>query len=303
MAGQTPFSKVLPPTPNDYQSPWYYASLQSFWLYYLVDPDVLRSRLATLPAADEVDVALFGVGNDTSALASLDLQRYTGQGPNFLESTSEVEFNIYVYPKVREPDVPQITLDDYLRGWEQTKTIGGYRLHVPCDDINAVNAGKGLYGEPKYLAYFDYDVPSVNGPPYTAGTKWRYSVYSDKNDANPPVQGELTFELECELAGVESLAGNASPLIEYGAVKDDTGAPRLIANFWDFYGPFETYHLSALDPPNRTTLTLGTDASNPGAEVIADLKLLIGDSQPYAAQVFTSSPVSAESRGFFPTPQ
>jgi len=62
MSGQTPFSQIFPPPPKDYQSPWYYASLQSFWLYYLVDPDVLRSRLATLPAADELDVALFDVG-------------------------------------------------------------------------------------------------------------------------------------------------------------------------------------------------------------------------------------------------
>ena len=240
MAGQTPFSKVFPETPKDYQSPWYYASLQSFWLYYLVDPDVLRSRLATLPAASELDVARFDVGNEKSALVSLDLQRYTGQGPTFLESTSEVEFNIYVYPKVREPDVPRITLDHYLLGWEQTKTIGGYRLHVPCDDINAVNAGKGLYGEPKYLAYFDYDVPSVNGPPYPPGTRWRYDVYQDVGNASPPVQGPLVFGIDCDLAGAPSAPANQSPLIEYGAVEDQTGTPRLVANFWDFSGPLDT---------------------------------------------------------------
>jgi len=301
MAGQTPFPKVFPDTPNDYQSPWYYASLQSFWLYYLVDPAVLSTRLATLPAADELEVALFDVGNEKSALVSLDLQRYTGQGPNFLESTHEVEFNVYVYPKVREPDVPEITLDNYLLGWEQTKTIGGYRLHVPCDDINAVNAGKGLYGEPKYLAFFDYNVPSVNGPPYPPGTRWRYDVYQDLGNASPPVQGQLVFGIECELAGAPSAPANQSPLIEYGAVDDGTGAPRLIANFWDFYGPFDTYHTAALDPPWRANLTLGTQPDDQG--VIADLKLLVGDSQPYAAQVFTSRPVSAESRGFFPIPQ
>ena len=288
MAGQTPFSKVFPDTPSDYQSPWYYASLQSFWLYYLVDPGVLGTRLATLPAADQLEVALFDVGNERSALVSLDLQRYTGQGPTYLESTHEV-------------DVPQISLDEYLRGWEQTKTIGGYRLHVPCDDINAVNAGKGLYGEPKYLAYFDYEVPSVNGPPYPPGTRWRYDVYQDVGNASPPVQGPLVFGIECELAGAPSAPANQSPLIEYGAVKDVTGAPRLVANFWDFYGPFDTYHTATLDPPWRANLTLGTQPDDQG--VIADLKLLIGDSQPYAAQVFTSSPVSAESRGFLPTPQ
>ena len=33
MPGQTPFSEIFPPTPKTYQSPWYYGSLQSFWLY------------------------------------------------------------------------------------------------------------------------------------------------------------------------------------------------------------------------------------------------------------------------------
>lgn len=300
MAGQTPFPKILPPTPKTYQSPWYYGSLQSFWLYYLVDPDVLRTRVATLPAANEVEVALFDVGGEKHALASLDLQRYTGQGPTFLESTSEVEFNVYVYPKVREPDVPQIALDDYLRGYEQTKTIGGYRLHVPCDDQDAVDAGVGLYGEPKYLAYFQYDVPSVNGPPYPPVTVWSYQVYEDPGNANPPTKGALVFGIDCDLTGVPSAPANCSPLIEYGAVANGTGPKRLIANYWDFYGPFETYDIASLDPPGRTKLTLGTKADGQG--VIADLKLLIGSAQPYAAQVFTSSPVSAESRGFFPTP-
>jgi len=300
MPGQTPFSRIFPPTPKTYQSPWYYGSLQSFWLYYLVDADAMRARLAQVYAANELEVALFDVGNGKSALASLDLQRYTGQGPTFLESTSEVEFNIYVYPKVREPDVPEISLDHYLRGFEQTKTIGGYRLHVPCDDQEAVDAGVGLYGEPKYLAFFKYDVPSFNGPPYTDKQAWSYHVFEDKGGANPPVQGELVFGIECDLTGVPSRPGNCSPLIEYGAVKDDAGTMRLIANFWDFYGPFDTYKV----PSGKTKLTLGTKATGKNdKELIADLKLLIGDSEPVLAQVFTSNPVSAESRGFFPTPQ
>jgi hypothetical protein len=300
MAGQTPFSQVFPPTPTDYQSPWYYASLQSFWLYYLVDADVLRSRLAKQPAAGELEVALFDVGNELSGLASLDLQRYTGQGPDFLESTTEVEFNFYVYPKVREPDVPRITLDDYLRGYEQTKTIGGYRLHVPCDDPNAVKAGKGLYGEPKYLADFVYKVPSVNGPPYPPLTTWRYEVYQHDQNASPPKPGPLVFAVECDLGGAPSAPANQSPLIEYGAVEDENRTVRLVANFWDFYGPFDTYYTAGLDPPWRAELTLGTEPDPKG--VIADLKLLIGDTQPVAAQVYTSAPVSAESRGFFPQP-
>lgn len=300
MAGQTPFSKIFPTLPSGFQSPFYYASLQSFWLYYPVEPDVLRSRLASRPAADQLEVALFDVGGERTGLVSLDFQRYTGHAPSFLEMTTEIEFNVYVYPKVRKPDVPQITLDDYLRGYEQTKTIGGYRIHVPCDNSHAVAAGQGLYGEPKYLAYFEYDVPSVNGPPYTASNAWSYQVFQDQGGADPPVKGVIVFGIECDLTGALALPGNGSPLIEYGAVRDATGAMRLIGNFWDFYGPFDTYSTVGLHPPWRATLTLGKQPDPNG--LIEDLQKLIGDAQPIAAQVYTSRPVSGESRGFLPSP-
>ena len=299
--GQTPSSKLFPPTPPDYHSPWWYASLQSFWLYYRVDPEVLRSRLPTLSEGDQLEVALFDVGNGkTSGLASIDLQRYTGHGPTYLESTHEVEFNFYVYPKSREPDVPLMTVEEYLDGLDQTKTIGGYRLHVPCDDQFAVNAGKGLFGEPKFLAFFEYAVPCVNGPPWPPSTTWSYQVFQDVDQQTPPAKGPLIFGMECDLGEAPSVPANASPLIEYGVLKLSDGVPRLIANYWDFYGPFDTYLIGGLDPPWRAELTLGTEPDTSGT--IADLKQLIGDSQPIAAQVYTSAPVSAESRGWFLLP-
>jgi hypothetical protein len=304
MAGQQPFSRIFPTLPEGFTEPFWYASLQSFWVYYRVDPDLLRQRLPELPEQEGLQVALFDFGNgELGGIASLDLQRYTGHGPQYLETTDEVEFNIYVYPTAREADVPLMTWQDYLSGVEQTKTIGGYRLHVPCDNQVAVVAGQGLYGEPKYLAVFQYTVPCINGAP--TATAWDYEVYQDLGDPpNPPtphtpVKGPLIYSLSCDLAGVPSTPASPSPLIEYG-VLTPAGGPRVVANFWDFYGAFDTYIVDGLDPPFRVDLAVGTSHDPSGT--LDDVTFLLDDAQPIAVQVFTTPPVSAESRGWFPLP-
>ena len=287
--GQTPFSELFPPPPKGFQEPFWYASLQSFWLYYRIDAELVRE---TLPAESGLEVALFDFGDgDLSALASIDFQRYTGHGQQYLETTVEVEFNVYAYPGTRVPEVPLMTWQQYLEGGDQTKTIGGYRLHVPCDNQNAVLAGRGLYGEPKYLAVFDYTVPSLNGPP---SASWSYHVYQDlggepdPTKPHTPVQGPLIYSLDCDLGDEPSVPASPSPLIEYGVLDG-----RLVANFWDFYGPFDTYMTA------RAGITYGTEPTR----TLDDLRRLIGHSQPIAAQVYTSPPVSAESRGWYQIPK
>jgi hypothetical protein len=140
---QTPFARVFPTTPQGFNEPFWYGSLQSFWLYYRADPDDVAARLP-----DGLEAALFDFEGHRHALVSLDFQAYTGHGPGYLEMTHEVEFNVYAYPRVRLPDVPALTLREFLAGEDQTKTVGGFRIHVPCDNPNAVKAGIGLYGEP-----------------------------------------------------------------------------------------------------------------------------------------------------------
>jgi hypothetical protein len=292
--GQTPFSQLFPPLPQGFQEPWWYASLQSFWLYYRVDPQLLRERLPQLPSGQGLEVALFEFGDgERAGLASLDLQRYTGQGPTYQETTTEVEFNFYAYPQVRARDTPLMSWPDYLQGVEQTKTIGGYRLHVPCDSAVAVQAGRGLYGEPKYLAVFDYNVPSLNGPP---SASWQYQVFQNVSE-EPGGKGPLIWGLKCDLGGAPSVPASPSPLIEYGVLPQPDGEGRLVANFWDFYGPFDTFMVQGLDPPWRAEITFGTEPDPTGT--LTDLQELIGDTQPIAAQVYTSPPVSAESRGWY----
>jgi hypothetical protein len=111
--------------------PFWYGSLQSFWLYYRVDPEVLRQRLPQLPGGEALHVAMFDFDGEHAGLASVDLQIYTGHGPAYLEAVHEVEFNFYVYPQARVPEVPAMSWRDYVTGQDQTKTIGGFRLHVP----------------------------------------------------------------------------------------------------------------------------------------------------------------------------
>jgi hypothetical protein len=303
--GQTPFEKVFPALPDGFEEPFWYASLQSFWLYYRVDSELLRERLPELPEHEGLEVARFDFGDgDLSGLASLDLQRYTGMGPSYLETANEVEFNFYAYPKQRVPDVPLMTWQDYISGVEQTKTIGGYRLHVPCDNAIAVAAGKGLYGEPKYQAVFETSVPSLNGGP---GNAWSYSVYQDLGPPTPPpnphtpVKGPLIYSLAADLGAGAGTPTSPSPLIEYGVVTPTGGSARVVANFWDFFGPFDTYELAGLDPPIQSEITLGTEPDPSGT--LEDVRDLVMGNPPIAAQVFTSAPVSAESRGWFPVPE
>jgi hypothetical protein len=290
---ETPFSKLFPDLPQGVNSPFWYSSLQSLWLYYRVEPDVLRERLPDLPGGQHLEIALFDFGDgQKSGLASLDLQRYLSGGADWLEATQEVEFNFYVYPVARMPEVPELHWRQYLMGFDQTKSIGGLRLHVPCDDPQAIQAGIGLFGEPKFLAHFATQVPSLNSPDVTT---WSYDVYQDVKGQ----QGPLMWGIDANFNGLDAVPANPSPLIEYGILVQE-GVRLLVANFWSFYGPFETYWLDDLDPPDRVSLKLGEpDPSG----TVQDIELLLGPSQPIAAQIFQSPPVSSESRGWYQVPK
>ena len=284
--GQTPFARVFPPIPQDFDEPFWYGSLQSFWLYYATDAEAVAARLP-----DGLEVALFDVGGERRALASLDFQAYTGHGPGYLEYVHEVEFNVYAYPRSRVPEVPMLTWQEYLAGQDQTKTVGGYRIHVPCDNPNAIRAGQGLYGEPKYLAQFTYSMPTLNDPTVVT---WDYSVFQDAGGA----QGPLVYSLEADLRGLTPQPANASPLTEYGTL-EHAGRTHVVANQWNFYGPFSTYPLAG-EGAARVSLGLGPSPDPEG--LLADLGALIGGEAPLAAQTFTSPPVASECRGWFPVP-
>jgi hypothetical protein len=289
---QAPFARLFPPVPSGFKEPFWYGSLQSFWLYYRADPEAVAARLPNIPGDGGLEVALFDFEGERYALASLDFQAYTGHGPGYLESVHEVEFNVYAYPRARVPAVPALSWQEFLDGADQTKTIGGYRLHVPCDQPNAVKAGIGLYGEPKYLAQFTYAMPTLNDPTVVT---WDYSVFQDAGGGR---QGPLVYSIEADLRGIAPLAANPSPLVEYGSLELN-GRHHVVANQSSFFGPFMTYPL-AHEGAGRVSLGVGPSADPEG--LLEDLQTLIGDEPPVAAQTFTSQPVASECRGWLPVP-
>ena len=227
---------------------------------------------------------------------SIDFQRYTGHGPQYLEAVHEVEFNLYMYPESRGPVVPALSVEQFLMGADQTQAHRGYRLHVPCDNPNAVKAGVGLFGEPKYLAAFDYTAPTLNDPTVTS---WTYSVYQAPAQQGG-ADGPLLWTTTADLLGLTAVPANASPLIEYGYPADANGITRAVANFWSFYGPFETF-LFAGNGADRAR-THGATPPRTTRHTVNDLIALIGDRSPVAAQMFASPPPSAENRGWFTVP-
>lgn len=298
MNGQVPFDKVLPPQPPMFQDPFWYSSLQSFWLYYPADRQMVNSLLPDLPPGQGLELAEFDE-LDGRCLVSLDFQLYTSGWNSGLGVTREIEFNAYTYPQCRAGAVPLMSWQDYLRGNDQTKTIGGYRLHVPCDNPVAVEAGQQLYGEPKWLSSFVYSVPSLNAPNQPA-TSWQYAAYTTESTSVPPgtnpPDDEMMFQIDADLSHVPVTTANATALIEYGTVTYE-GELRVIANFWNFFGGFDTYFLDE-NTAQSVELTLGPSYDRHGTR--RDVADIIGSTPPIAAQVFTSAPVSSECRGFFP---
>ncbi len=305
MAGQVEASALFPGPIKGFTMPFSYASLQSFWLYYLVEVDLVSSVLPDTPPGAGLRAARFRDVDDEYAMVSLDLQRYTGHGDAFLEHVEEVEFNVYAYPEAKDGRVPLLSWQDFLRGNDQTKSIGGYRIHVPCSNPQAVEAGRGFFGEPKFVAFFDYTVPSPNSAPSSV---WKYGVYdiiappaalqNEYPMADLNKQGDLIFQVEADLTGVETFEVNASPIIEYGV--NPYQSNRMVANWWSFYDTFTT---SFLTPEQGANVTLSLGEHDDAHGVRADLMKLVANRVPVAAQTYESPIVSAEDGPWFVVPQ
>lgn len=294
MSEQVPWQQLMPPQPENFQMPFWYSSLLSFWLYYPVRREPLEALLPQLPAGHGIRLADFDELDDR-ALVSLDFQAYTSGGSNYLGFTREVEFNAYVYPESRLPTVPLMSWQDYLRGRDQTKTIGGFRLHVPCDNPIAVQAGQENFGEPKWLASFQYDVPSPNTPDVQT---WSYGVYEPSEPNVPPPPDTLIFQISADLQGTPAVTSNLSPLIEYGTRTID-GREVLAANIWNFFGCFDTYFFDE-NAARKVNLHLGPSIDR--HRLRQDVQTLIGTTPPIAAQTFASAPVSSEAQAWLEDP-
>jgi hypothetical protein len=261
--------KFPPPNP-DYGMPFYYASLMTFWVYYQVDLDVLRPHTGDAYVAANIG----GTG-----LVVVNPQLYTSSFNNGQELTTETEFNIVVHPVSGGDRAPaKMALADYLIGADQTKLLGNLRLHVACDDPIAVAAGRAVFGEPKFLTTFVYNVPSVNA---AGQVTWSWKC----NDPNQKDQ----FIFDLELAALNGVAqpANPSPITGYTYLDG-----RPVGSRWNPLGQYQHYDIT---DPSRVVISFGGSAH----PMRSDMQEIIGSSPAVAVQVVSSPPACIESGPFY----
>lgn len=268
----------MPPVPAGFQMPFYYASLVNCAMYFRADPGVLKPYVK----GKFVKPAIF----DGQGLVYFNYQLYTAHFPGFMSLVTEIELNIVSYPVARAGEVPRLTLRQFVAGEDQTKLYGNLRVHVPCDNPQAIKAGVELFGEPKFQTTFNAALPSLNAPP---SETWQV-ICNDPAAADPSKDdGTYIFKAVADLAGLDATAGNVSPTTEYGIVDG-----RLIGARWNILEPHRTYFLDA-EQAGRVAVTYGTSRH----QMKKDMQTLVGDAPCAAVQTFDSKPAATQSRAYY----
>lgn len=259
------------PAPDpDASMPFWYASLTTYWVYWQVPTQVLQPYVGDAYVAADIG---------GSGLVVVNPQLYTSIFNNGQELTTETEFNIVVAPKSAGSRAPHgLALADYLAGNDQTKLLGNLRMHVACDDKVAVQAGRAVFGEPKFVTSFVYDVPTINAPDQHV---WSWQC----ND--PQHAEQFIFNLQvAELRG-SGTAVNPSPVTGYTYLHG-----RPVGSRWSPLGSSTQYDVSA---PGDVVITYG-GSSHPMRLAMQEI---IGNRPAVAMQLFASPPVCAESGPFY----
>lgn len=130
-------------------------------VYWQVPTQVLQPYVADAYVAADIG---------GSGLVVVNPQLYTSIFNNGQELTTETEFNIVVAPKSAGSRAPHgLALADYLAGNDHTKLLGNLRMHVACDDKVAVQAGRAVFGEPKFVTSFSTTCRRSTLPTSTCG--------------------------------------------------------------------------------------------------------------------------------------
>jgi len=289
----TPFPKTKAGFTLEF--PFFYASASFFWVYYRARPDILAGFL------EGTGLAPFPF-KDHGELVTLNFQTYTAHLTNGLSKVTEVEFNIICYPRSRRTLVPHdISLADWLRGQDQSKLIGEFRLYVPADDAVAVEAGVKGFGERKFLTRFTYTVPNFNDQQTQT---WDYTVHapgdgSAPDDPNAP----SIYRLRADVRDTVPQPGNISPFPLYtmlpGGPDKPPGNGRLNGLFRNAFGLSQHYFPLSAATREKIKLDLGKS----GHPMRSDLARILDINNPVAVRHFLSPPAVAENRAFWVDPE
>ncbi|MFJ3903759.1 hypothetical protein [Streptomyces sp. NPDC090025] len=275
---------ALPPVPAPFRLPFHYGALHQLGVDWRADPAPVRELLA------KHHPGLTAAEFDGQALVSFNYQLYYAQYAFGGGITQEIEFNVIAFPTAEAHRVPRLGYPEYAQGWDQTKLLGIARLHVVCDNLFAIDAGRALYAEPKHPGWFEVDLPSLNGP---AGETW--TVHCRDGAAGP--DGALErhdtplLSLTAELGGLASRPAASAPVTGYGT--DPEG--RLLAGPMNLSQPFRWYDLAVPEHTTRVAL----DVRAPAGDPLRDLAELVDGRPAAGAWTYQSPPVAAHLRPYY----
>ena len=275
---------TLPPVAAPYQLPFHYGALHNIGVDYLVDPEPARELLAK--RHPDLTVAEF----DGRACVTLNYQLYFAQYSGGGGVTQEIEISVIAHPTAGAGRLARLTYEQFAHGWDQTKLLGIARLHVLCDNPLAIRAGTELYGEPKYPAWFETAMPSLNGP---AGESWSVTcarAVLDQAGEGIERREQRLFSFEADLAGLARTPVNNTPITGYGV----DGAGRPLAGPMNVYHPYQHHPLDAATA-GRVRLRVHDTASEAGA----DLTTLVAGAPAAGVWTYQSAPVAAHNRPYY----
>ena len=265
----------VPPT-----LPFYYAGIQSIWVYWEAELALLDRYLRPKKMAP---VPFDGVG--LVAMNFFNAVALYGQGQPGNPGAAgfnETEINIVACPRDQLDIVPEMTAQDFLLQGDQTKRIGAYRVWVLCDNPIAIACGRQLFSENKILTPYTYNVPALNNPGQS-----RYTWTCHDGDD----QTKTIYTAEVSLTGLTPEPGNMAEWIDLSWVKE---YERVAASRRNYFGMPDTYFVPRANE-NAVVVTPGDSTSKPRH----DVQELIGERRATAVQLFRSPTCIAEARPYW----
>jgi hypothetical protein len=261
---------------------FYYAGIQSIWLWWLVDLELLRRYVAP----SQITPYDFGGGKGAVNVNFFNAVAMYGAGApgnKGVGGFNETEVNVVGFATKVAKNVPKgLSLTQFLAKGEPTKRVGNMRLWVACDDAVAVAAGRQVFFENKFLTPYTYTVPGLNSP--AAPTSYTWTCHDPDNTALS------IYEATVSLAGLSPTPGDMSEWID---LSFDAKSRRPVGSRRNYFGIYSTYLL-----PSRGTavqVEIGT-SKHP---MRADMKKLVAGRKAVAVQTFSSPACIAEAAGYY----
>jgi hypothetical protein len=272
----------LPAIPDGFRLPFHYGALHNVGVDYLVPLDRVTRHLAGTGLSPAV--------LDGKACVSFNYQLYFAQfdfGPSV---TQEIELNIIAFPTASSSLVPDLTYVQFAHGEDQTKLRGNWRIQVACDAPPAIRAGKKLFNEPKFPAWFKTTMPSPNADP---GTVWKVECLGAEltSDGDDIIKHDKPlFSFQADLSGLLPAPVSIAPFTEYGTDPQH----RTLAAPLNVYQPYQHY---ALDGQGHQRVRLAVE--DPKSAIGADLAALTKGVHAVGVWTYQSPTVAAQNRPYY----